>query len=142
MANSNGDKSGEWTQIIILALAMTGGGFLVLYLVLQLFVLPGALSDVKKEIEDYRTLTKKLGDPEVKRLRWENEFKKEKDDKTLPLVMTEELERAGCRRRRGAKIKKGVAISMNSTPTTESFCIKIGSLAANQLPASGRGCVQ
>jgi hypothetical protein len=87
----------EWLQIVILTLLMTGGGFLILFLVLQLFLIPGLRSGVEAEQRGYKQLVELLDKRETKlaRQRARQQKEIEGEAKTLASVTSEKLQAAG-----------------------------------------------
>jgi hypothetical protein len=87
-----GDSRGEFLQIIILTLAMTGGGFGLLYLGLKFWMIPKVAQRVKNEDGDYEKLTKLLASQEMIDLR-ENAKEQEETNRadSLAAIIDEEI---------------------------------------------------
>ena len=68
LGNSEESRS-EPQQIVILTLAMTAAGFLLLYLMLQFYMIPKVQGEVGRERAVYEKLVKELDSEEMKQLR-------------------------------------------------------------------------
>ena len=68
LGNSEESRS-EPQQIVILTLAMTAAGFLLLYLMLQFYMIPKVQDQVGQERALYKRLVKELDSEEMKQLR-------------------------------------------------------------------------
>jgi hypothetical protein len=63
------EQPGELLQIGVLTLAMTGGGFFLLYLVLTLFMVPAAQDNSHSAQKEYENVSKLLTGSRAKQLR-------------------------------------------------------------------------
>lgn len=79
MFGKNEETSSEPQQIIILTLAMTAAGFLLLFLILNFWLIPGLREQVSVQESDYNKLVAALGSSEMKQLRHEATLQKEND---------------------------------------------------------------
>ena len=79
MFGNNEESNSEPQQIIILTLAMTAGGFLLLYLVLQYWLIPDLQVKVGQERAIYRKLAKELDSEEMKQMRHQAKQRDESD---------------------------------------------------------------
>ena len=78
LGNSEESRS-EPQQIAILTLAMTAAGFLLLYLMLQYYLIPNLKSQVGQERALYKRLVKELDSEEMKQLRHQARLQDEND---------------------------------------------------------------
>ena len=78
LGNSEESRS-EPQQIAILTLAMTAAGFLLLYLMLQYYLIPNLKSQVGQERALYKKLVKELDSEEMKQLRHQARLQDEND---------------------------------------------------------------
>jgi len=78
LGNSEESRS-EPQQIVILTLAMTAAGFLLLYLMLQYYLIPNLKSQVGQERALYKRLVKELDSEEMKQLRHQARLQDEND---------------------------------------------------------------
>lgn len=78
LGNSEESRS-EPQQIVILTLAMTAAGFLLLYLMLQYYLIPNLKSEVGQERALYKRLVKELDSEEMKQLRHQARLQDEND---------------------------------------------------------------
>jgi hypothetical protein len=78
LGNSEESRS-EPQQIVILTLAMTAAGFLLLYLMLQYYLIPNLKSQVGQERALYKKLVKELDSEEMKQLRHQARLQDEND---------------------------------------------------------------
>lgn len=69
MPKSAKPESGEWIQVATLTFAMTGGGFALVLLLLNFFMIPEARSNADRSQNSYADLTKELLKRETKDLR-------------------------------------------------------------------------
>jgi hypothetical protein len=87
-----GESSSEILQISILTLAMTGGGFFLLWLVLRLWLIPSVGGEVGSEKRQYEDLVKLLDDPKTKELRDKVRGQEgEAEERSVDRIITEEL---------------------------------------------------
>ena len=127
MAKSDAGKNGEWIQILILTLAMTGGGFLLLFLVLSLFILPGKQADVDAEMRRYDKLASLLEGPEIAQLRAEHELQESKGDtRQLPLILSEELQALGLES--GNRVRTGRKVVGSLIRDSQKIVLKTASM--------------
>lgn len=90
--NKTGDSSSELLQIIILTLAMTGGGFCLLYMGLSFWLLPKVERNVQSESRSYKALAELLQSPEMVELRANARDQEESAEaKTLGVIIDEQL---------------------------------------------------
>ncbi|MCZ6793469.1 MAG: hypothetical protein O7J95_07640 [Planctomycetota bacterium] len=80
------DNSSELTQIVLLTLAMTGGGLLLLFLVLHFFMVPGVRAEVSSEAKRYEDLVRLLQSDEMNVLRRDVERRKGSEGEKQPLL--------------------------------------------------------
>ena len=78
LGNSEESRS-EPQQIVILTLAMTAAGFLLLYLMLQFYMIPKVQGEVGREQVIYTKLVKELDSEEMKQLRHQANLQDEND---------------------------------------------------------------
>ena len=78
LGNSEESRS-EPQQIVILTLAMTAAGFLLLYLMLQYYLIPDLKSQVGQERAVYKKLVKELDSEEMRQLRHQARLQDEND---------------------------------------------------------------
>ena len=78
LGNSEESRS-EPQQIVILTLAMTAAGFLLLYLMLQFYMIPKVQGEVGRERTVYEKLVKELDSEEMKQLRHQANLQDEND---------------------------------------------------------------
>ena len=79
MFGNSEESRSEPPQIIILTLAMTAVGFLLLYLMLQYYLIPDLKSQVGQERAVYKKLVKELDSEEMKQLRHQARLQDEND---------------------------------------------------------------
>ena len=92
MFGKNEESNSEPQQIIILTLAMTAIGFLLLYIVLQVWMVPGLREQVKQQQGYYSKLVASFESSEMKQLRHEAKLQKENEEqKTLGEIIVETL---------------------------------------------------
>lgn len=106
--NIGREKPGEILQIAMLTLAMTGGGFLLLFLMLSLVLIPSVQEDVAAAKDDYSSLTTQLQSAVAKDLRSGARRKKETGDdrQSLGEIVDQKLKVFGVsedRRRAGGR---------------------------------------
>ncbi len=94
MAKARDKNPGEFQQIALLTLAMTGGGLMVLYLVLWFFMVPSVRADVETAAQDYSKLAKLLSSDEMQQMRAEAAAQKESgvEERSLQFIIGEALE--------------------------------------------------
>ena len=78
LGNSEESRS-EPQQIVILTLAMTAAGFLLLYLMLQFYMIPKVQGEVGRERAVYEKLVKELDSEEMRQLRHQGKLQDEND---------------------------------------------------------------
>lgn len=99
--SNKGDKPGELLQIVILTLGMTGGGFLLLYLVMVLFMIPSATTAAENAEARNAELTKELLKQDIKELRRDSKIQEEAgEQKGLEEIIPDMLGRWGVERDR------------------------------------------
>ena len=99
--STKGDKPGELVQIVILTLGMTGGGFLLLYLAMVLFMIPSATTAAADAERRNGDLTKLLLKQDIKELRRESKIQAEAgEQKGLEEIIPDMLKRWGVDRDR------------------------------------------
>ncbi len=92
MFGKNEESNSEPQQIIILTLAMTAIGFLLLYIVLQVWLVPGLREQVSQQQGYYSKLVAALESSEMKQLRHEAKLQKENEEqKTLGEIIVDTL---------------------------------------------------
>ena len=92
MFGKNEESNSEPQQIIILTLGMTAVGFLLLYIVLQVWMVPGLREQVKQQQGYYSKLVASFESSEMKQLRHEAKLQKENEEqKTLGEIIVETL---------------------------------------------------
>ena len=69
MFGTSEESRSEPQQIVILTLAMTGAGFLLVYLFLQYYFIPKVQDQVGQQVSLYKALVKELDSEEMKQLR-------------------------------------------------------------------------
>ena len=79
MFGNSEESRSEPQQIVILTLAMTAAGFLLLYLMLQYYLIPDLKSQVGQERAIYKKLVKELDSEEMKQLRHQARLQDEND---------------------------------------------------------------
>lgn len=79
MFGNSEESRSEPQQIVILTLAMTAAGFLLLYLMLQYYLIPNLKSQVGQERALYKKLVKELDSEEMKQLRHQARLQDEND---------------------------------------------------------------
>ena len=84
LGNSEESRS-EPQQIVILTLAMTAAGFLLLYLMLQFYMIPKVQGEVGRERAVYKKLVKELDSEEMKQLRHQAKLQDENDQQLQSL---------------------------------------------------------
>ena len=96
LGNSEESRS-EPQQIVILTLAMTAAGFLLLYLMLQYYLIPNLKSQVGQERAVYKKLVKELDSEEMKQLRHQAKLQDENDQqrKRLNEIVVDKIGRYG-----------------------------------------------
>ena len=78
LGNSEESRS-EPQQIVILTLAMTAAGFLLLYLLLQYYLIPDLKNQVGQERAVYKKLVKELDSEEMRQLRHQARLQDQND---------------------------------------------------------------
>ena len=93
LGNSEESRS-EPQQIVILTLAMTAAGFLLLYLMLQFYMIPKVEGEVGRERAVYEKLVKELDSEEMKQLRHQARLQDESDQErqTLDELIVDKLD--------------------------------------------------
>ena len=81
MFGNSEESRSEPQQIVILTLAMTAAGFLLLYLMLQYYLIPDLKSQVGQERATYKKLVKELDSEEMKQLRHQARLQDENDQR-------------------------------------------------------------
>ena len=123
--DKTGDSSSELLQIIILTLSMTGGGFCLLYLGLNFWLLPNVQGDVQSESRTYAALTELLQSSEMIELRANAKDQEESaESKTLEMIIDEELEgkrlstqsRSPSQKDTGRIIEKKLSLKLQAAP--------------------------
>ena len=96
LGNSEESRS-EPQQIVILTLAMTAAGFLLLYLMLQFYMIPKAQGEVGREQVIYTKLVKELDSEEMRQLRHQGKLQDENDQqrKRLNEIIVDKIGRYG-----------------------------------------------
>ena len=96
LGNSEESRS-EPQQIVILTLAMTAAGFLLLYLMLQFYMIPKVQGEVGQERAVYKKLVKELDSEEMKQLRHQAKLQDENDQqrKRLNEIVVDKIGRYG-----------------------------------------------
>ncbi|MCH2581226.1 MAG: hypothetical protein MK133_08520 [Planctomycetes bacterium] len=91
------ESRSEPQQIVILTLAMTAAGFLLLYLMLQYYLIPNLKSQVGQERAVYKKLVKELDSEEMKQLRHQAKLQDENDQqrKRLNEIVVDKIGRYG-----------------------------------------------
>jgi len=85
-------SSSELLQIVILTLAMTSGGFCLLYLGLKVFMIPRVAQKVETEARDYEKLAALLSSQELIELRANAKEQAETDQQdSLPVIIDREV---------------------------------------------------
>ena len=79
MFGNSEESRSEPQQIVILTLSMTAVGFLLLYLMLQYYLIPNLKSQVGQERAVYKKLVKELDSEEMKQLRHQARLQDEND---------------------------------------------------------------
>ena len=79
MFGNSEESRSEPQQIVILTLAMTAAGFLLLYLMLQYYLIPNLKSQVGQERAVYKKLVKELDSEEMRQLRHQARLQDEND---------------------------------------------------------------
>ena len=79
MFGNSEESRSEPQQIVILTLAMTAAGFLLLYLMLQYYLIPDLKSQVGQERAVYKKLVKELDSEEMRQLRHQARLQDEND---------------------------------------------------------------
>ena len=103
MFGKNEETSSEPQQIIILTLAMTAGGFLLLYLFLQFYLIPGLRQEIGVQGDDYSKLVTALESSEMKQLRHEAKLQDENDQQqSLGEIIVEKIGIYGLKRSKQA----------------------------------------
>ena len=69
MFGTSEESRSEPQQIVILTLAMTAAGFLLLYLFLQYYLIPKVQGEVQQQVSLYRGLVKEFDSEDMKQLR-------------------------------------------------------------------------
>ena len=95
LGNSEESRS-EPQQIVILTLAMTAAGFLLLYLMLQFYMIPKVQGEVGRERAVYEKLVKELDSEEVKQLRHQATLQDENEQlQSLGEIVVDKIARNG-----------------------------------------------
>jgi len=91
------DAPSELFQTVLLTLAMTGGGLMLFFLVVQFYMVPSVRQKVDTEIATYAGLTKVLDSDDMHRLRaqWEAAQAEGAKDLSLQQIIMDKLEVAG-----------------------------------------------
>ncbi len=84
MFGTSEESRSEPQQIVILTLAMTGAGFLLVYLFLQYYFIPKVQDQVGQQVSLYKALVKELDSEEMKQLRHQAK-QQDKDDQQQDL---------------------------------------------------------
>ena len=84
MFGTSEESRSEPQQIVILTLAMTGAGFLLVYLFLQYYYIPKVQGQVGQQVALYKALVKELDSEEMKQLRHQAK-QQDKDDQQQDL---------------------------------------------------------
>ena len=84
MFGTSEESRSEPQQIVILTLAMTGAGFLLVYLFLQYYYIPKVQGQVGQQVSLYKALVKELDSEEMKQLRHQAK-QQDKDDQQQDL---------------------------------------------------------
>ena len=79
MFGNSEESRSEPQQLVILTLSMTAVGFLLLYLMLQYYLIPNLKSQVGQERAVYKKLVKELDSEEMKQLRHQARLQDEND---------------------------------------------------------------
>lgn len=93
------DASSELAQIVLLTLAMTGGGLLLLFLVIHFIMARNLGNEVSVEAKNYEALVKLLSSDDMNRLRQEAEKQKsvKSQKKSLMDIITQKRDEGGLR---------------------------------------------
>ena len=95
LGNSEESRS-EPQQIVILTLAMTAAGFLLLYLMLQFYMIPKIQGEVGQERAVYKKLVKELDSEEMKQLRHQATLQDENEQlQSLGEIVVDKIARNG-----------------------------------------------
>ena len=95
LGNSEESRS-EPQQIVILTLAMTAAGFLLLYLMLQFYMIPKVQGEVGRERAVYEKLVKELDSEEMKQLRHQATLQDENEQlQSLGEIVVDKIARNG-----------------------------------------------
>ena len=84
MFGTSEESRSEPQQIVILTLAMTGAGFLLVYLFLQYYYIPKVQGQVGQQVALFKALVKELDSEEMKQLRHQAK-QQDKDDQQQDL---------------------------------------------------------
>ena len=95
LGNSEESRS-EPQEIVILPLAMTAAGFLLLYLMLQFYMIPKVEGEVRRERAVYEKLVKELDSEEMKQLRHQATLQDENEQlQSLGEIVVDKIARNG-----------------------------------------------
>ena len=95
LGNSEESRS-EPQQIVILTLAMTAAGFILLYLMLQFYMIPKVQGEVGRERAVYEKLVKELDSEEMKQLRHQATLQDENEQlQSLGEIVVDKIARNG-----------------------------------------------
>ena len=86
----NSDSPGELLQIVILTLAMTGGGFCLLYVGLRFWMIPEVVRKVDIERRDYEKLVELLESSDMVDLRANHKEQEDSNQESLAQIIDEE----------------------------------------------------
>tara|TARA_Y100000815_G_C13180651_1_gene439182 strand:- start:151 stop:693 length:543 start_codon:yes stop_codon:yes gene_type:complete len=96
MLGNSEESRGEPQQIVILTLAMTAAGFLLLYLMLQFYMIPKVQGEVGRERAVYEKLVKELDSEEMKQLRHQATLQDENEQlQSLGEIVVDKIARNG-----------------------------------------------
>ena len=86
----NSDSPSELLQIVILTLAMTGGGFCLLYVGLKFWMIPEVVRKVDIERRDYEKLVELLESADMVDLRANHKEQEDTNQESLAQIIDEE----------------------------------------------------
>ena len=92
MFGTSEESRSEPQEIVILTLAMTGAGFLLVYLFLQYYFIPKVQDQVGQQVSLYKALVKELDSEEMKQLRHQAMLQDENDqEQELDQIIVEKV---------------------------------------------------